>query len=227
MDKKLFLKEVPLFCEVSDDQILKISNLTQEKFYPKNTVIFFENDPGEIFYIIISGLVKILRYSENGKTSILTILGPRDYFGEMAVIDRCYRSATAETLTDTTLLTLHKRELENLIQHSPSFVLQIIHTLSNRLRQADAIIDTLTFQKTPKRIINTLLRLAQQFGKKEEKKVVMEISLTHQEIADLSGTARETTTRTLNKLKKEKLLEFSTREIVIFDWEKLSKKIHS
>lgn len=225
MDKIDFLKNVSLFSGIEYNQLLNIANICKEKSYQKNSIVFFEDDPGTAFYIIKSGFVKILKYSEDGRTTILSILGKGEYFGEMAVIDSTSRSATAETLTDCTLFVIHKNDFEKLIRTTPTLALQIIHTLSHRLRQADKQIDHLTFQSAQDRIINTFLRLCEQFGTKDGNRIVVDIELTHQDIAALAGTTRETTSRILGKLKKEGIVNFLKGQIVILNKEKLVKKV--
>lgn len=217
------LREISLFANISQDDLVKLSDIVQQRKFSKGNIIFLEDEPGQTFYIIKSGLVKISRIASDGRIKTLSILQPFDYFGEMAVLDSHHRSATAEALVDSVLLVIYKNDFENLIKKNPHIALEIIHTLSERLRYANQQIEDLAFQDSQRRLINIILKLTQQFGEKDAEKIKIKITLTHQELSELAGVSRETVTRHLNHLEREGLIKLEKHQLIILNEKDLKK----
>lgn len=222
-DTLTYLRQVLLFSKAKDDDLKKICEVTKEKLFARGSIIFLENEPGHTFFIIKSGLIKIARAAPDGRLKTLNILGPMDYFGEMAVLDEPFRSATAEALIDTEVYVIYKKDFESLIEKNPHIAMDVIHTLIQRLRHADQQIEDLTFTGSKERVVKTLVKLSEQFGKKTEERIHIPLHLTHQEIAELAGLSRETTTRLLNEMEREGLLGFEKHRVIILNDSKFRK----
>ena len=110
MDEREVLRTVPIFSELSDEDITSLAHLALRKRYPKDTVIFFENEEGDFFFTILEGRVKVTILGDDGREVILSVLGPGDFFGEMALLDNEPRSATAIAVEETELLSLHRND---------------------------------------------------------------------------------------------------------------------
>ena len=109
------------------------------KSYRKSEVIFEENNIGNEMYIVCSGKVKLYTKLGDGKCAVLAVLKPGDHFGEMALVDRSPRSATAVAMTDdTALVVLDKPKFLYLVQQQPDFAFAIMETLSKRVRDTNA-----------------------------------------------------------------------------------------
>jgi len=109
------------------------------KIYNKSEIIFDENSNGNEMYIVCSGRVKLYTESQGGRRTVLAVLKPGDHFGEMALVDRSARSATAEAIKDNTkLVVLDKPKFLYLVQQQPDFALAIMETLCIRLRDTDS-----------------------------------------------------------------------------------------
>lgn len=211
---KNFLKQTHLFAEVTDNGLNKISNFVKENFYKKGEIIFNEGETGDTLHIIVKGRVKITKYTQQGKIKILAILNEKDSFGEMALLTEEARSATVEAIESVITLSIAKKEFLDILQIEPSISLQIIKTLCHRLAKADRDLKNFIAGNAKVRISCVLLDF------KDENNIV---KLTHQEIADISGLTRETTTRILNKFADEKIIETKSRKIYIIDKEKLKE----
>ncbi len=218
-----YLRQALLFSKAKDDDLRKISQVVKGKLFARGSIIFLENEPGHTFFIIKSGLIKIARAAPDGRLKTLNILGPRDYFGEMAVLDEPFRSATAEALIDTEVYVIYKKDFESIIEKNPHIAMDVIHTLIQRLRHADQQIEDLTFTGSKERVVKTLVKLSEQFGKKTEEKIHIPLHLTHQEIAELAGLSRETTTRLLNEMERDGLLGFEKHHVIILSDSKFRK----
>jgi CRP/FNR family transcriptional regulator len=217
-DRK-FLKTVLLFKDLPESELGKLADTLAPKRFPKHSVVFREGDEGDALYVIRQGLVKISRGSQDGRLKTLAILKPGDIFGEMSVLSSEKRTASAETLVETRVLQLDKRNFLALYKKNAAIGLQIIRTLIERLTQANRQIKNLALGNSRAKIADILLMLYEEFG--EEDKGSMNVKLTHQEMADLAGLARETTTKLLNDFSKAGAIGLADKAIEITDIKKL------
>ncbi len=222
-DNKDFLKNVILFKDLPAAQMEKVIKLVHEKKYSKYQIVFEEGEAGENLYIIKKGLVKISKEASDGRVKTLALLKEGDFFGEMSVLSEEGRSANAETLTDAELLMMSKEDFSNLLDKNPAVSLVIIKTLIERLSAADRQIKNLALGNSRAKIADILLQLCVEFGGEGDESNKMNIRLTHQELADLAGLARETTTKLLNEFVKDDAIILKDREIEILNKEKLQQ----
>src|SRR5436190_23921530 len=112
MDDQELLRTVPIFSELSEADIASLAKLTSRRACPKDTVVFFENEEGDTFFVIVEGRIKVTILGDDGREVILTVLGPGDFFGEMALLDNEPRSATAIAIEQTELITLSRQDFQ-------------------------------------------------------------------------------------------------------------------
>ncbi|MCX7699205.1 MAG: Crp/Fnr family transcriptional regulator [Candidatus Goldbacteria bacterium] len=209
-----FLKQTHLFAEVSDNGLRRISDFVKENYYEKGQIVFNEGEKGDTLHIIVKGRVKITKYTQQGKIKILAILNEKDNFGEMALLTDEARTATVEAIDDVITLSIARQEFMDILKTESSISLQIIKTLCHRLAKADRDLKNFFAGNAKVRISCVLLDF------KDENNIV---KLTHQEIADIAGLTRETTTRILNNFAANKIIETRSRKINIIDLEKLKE----
>lgn len=213
-DISSFLKGIGLFGEISQKGIALIAQESRENKFRKGDTIFSEGDSGETLHIIKSGMVKITKYTKDGKTKTLAILREKDSFGEMAILTRDARSATVEALVDVVTISLSKENFIQLIKQEPTIPMQIIKTLSQRLARADRDIKNMALGDARSRVACVLMDLREDLPT---------MKLTHQDIADLAGLTRETTTRTLTQLESDSIIGVKNRQFRIINNEKMKE----
>ena len=131
------LRKVPLFSDLSEAELARFADVTREREYPKNSVILFEDDPGDALYIVSAGQVKVVLIGEDGREVILSVLGDGDFFGEMALIDDEPRSAHVIAMRDSQLLVLRRDDFQAQLVVQPKIGLKLLRVLVQRLRRAD------------------------------------------------------------------------------------------
>lgn len=203
-----YLKSSYLFSGVSEKGLNIILQSVRENRFAGGETVFSEGDSGDSLHIIVSGVIKVIKYGREGKTKTLAILRERDSFGEMALLTKEARSATIEALEDTVTLSISRADFENLVMSEPSISLQIIKTLSERLAKADRDIKILALGDAKSRVACVIMDFKDEIEK---------VKFTHQEIGDLAGLTRETTTRTLKQMEEEGLISVNNRKIKIKD----------
>ena len=212
------LREVPLFNELTDEDIDVIMQLTIRRVYSKGTMIVIEEDQAETLYIMETGSVKITRLNEEGREVILAILGAAEFFGEMALLDGQGRSANVMALEETILYTLHRRDFMDVLHRFPSISIQLLREMTLRLRKSDQQIKSLSLSDAEHRIGIALHRIAEDMGMFKMGKVVVKKMPFQQDIANMAGTSRETVSRMLKNLEQKGLMERAGRRLTINDY---------
>ena len=220
------LKRMPIFVDLTDAQLQDIHKITIERSYRKNTVIFMEDEPGEGFHYLQTGKVKIVKMTDDGREHIINILSPGDLFAEVLLFNSRSYPATAVAVEDSRVGIIKNKDLEYLILNNNKLALQLIKALSLRLLFAQQKIKTLALHDVTARTAETLLNLSIDNGKVlPNGQIEITLDLSRQDLASLVGTTRETVTRTLSSLKKDRLIDFDTHKIVLLLPEKLKRLI--
>lgn len=206
------LRAIPLFSRVSDADLEEIAALLIERRIPRGSRVVEEGLPGDYMYVIREGRVKVTKASADGREKIMNLLDRGSFFGDMALLSGDLRSASVETLEDVRLLALSRRDFVGLLRQSPDLAIAVIEELTNRLRETNEQASSLSFQGVKERTRGLFERLAELDPSTGAR---MTPALTHQQIADMIGTSRETVTRAIKQLKVEGWLEQMGKRYVV------------
>ena len=207
-----FLGTVQLFNGLDQEELQHFADLTREKFYPKGSVVLFEDDPGDSLFVVRQGRVKVVLIGEDGREVILGVLGAGEHFGELSLIDDRPRSAHVIAMDDAHLLVLRREDFRKRVESSPAVAWSLLKELSRRLRAADEKIGGLVLLDVPGRIARLLLDLAEEGGGER-----IEKSLTHQTIAQIIGASRETVSRAMKEFQDAGWIEVERRRVILSD----------
>ena len=212
--RELF-KRVSIFSNVDDQTLDSLRALAQSKDYPKNTVVFGQDEPGDSMFIIASGRVKVVLYGENGKEITLTYFKRGDFFGEMSLLDEEPRSADVITTEKSTLLVLRRDAFFQHLTESPTTAINVMTELCRRLRKADEIIGNLALLDVYGRVARLLIELAETDGETVEGGTLIRKRPTQQDIASMVNSSRETVSRVLNDFQKRGLLGMDGKQVIL------------
>lgn len=218
-----YLKHIPIFEELAPADLASISKVTIERRYKKNMIIFMEGEPGEGFHYVKTGKVKIVRMTPDGREHIINILGPGEVFAEVLLFNRGPYPATAAALEDSVIGIIKNNDLENVVADNARIALHIIRVMNKKLLHAQMKIKTLALSDTYSRTAQILTRLSQQYGRPVPGGLQIDVDMTRQDLANLIGTTRETVSRVLSSMKKDKVLAFSDQQIIILDSKRLER----
>jgi CRP-like cAMP-binding protein len=207
-----FLATVPLFSGIDRTELQRFADMTRERFYPRGSVILFENDPGDSLFVVRQGRVKVVLIGEDGREVILGVLGVSDHFGELSLIDDRPRSAHVIAMDDSHLLVLRREDFRKRVAAAPAVAWALLSELSRRLRRADEKIGGLVLLDVPGRIARLLLDLADESGGS-----TIEKRLTHQTIAQMIGASRETVSRAMKDFQDANWVTVERRRITLAD----------
>lgn len=219
------LRNVPLFQELSEEDLQTIAPLFIEKKAKKGGILFLEGEEGEELFLIKSGVVKIYRLDE-AKEIILALFRDGDFFGEMSLIGSGHtRSATAETMESCTLYILKRTVFTQFMEKSPKLCLKLLETTMGRLRLANDQIYDLTFLGVRSRIMKTIIRLSEQHGVPTPEGLLINVKLTHQQLANMVGTVRESVTKVLQELLDDELIQIDKKLITLRNVDAIKNEI--
>lgn len=205
------LKKIPLFACLEDADLEELAAAAVAKAYPKNAFLFSEGDLTDSLYVIRSGKVKAVIIDEQGKEVILSMFGPGDYFGEIAMIDDRQRSASIMTREPVQVLVLSRNGLRSILARNPDFAVNLLKGMVRRLRESDKQIESLALMDVYGRVARLLTHLARPH---RGQLVVLE-RLTHQEIAGMTGASREMVSRIIKGLIRSGHISVKKRLITI------------
>jgi CRP/FNR family cyclic AMP-dependent transcriptional regulator len=201
----LFRKFV-LFQELDDRELGSIAAVAKTRRYAKDDVIFHADESGDVFCLIREGQVKVTMISPEGKEIILSMLGPGDFFGEMALLDDEPRSATVIATETLEVVTIWRSEFLQILNENFSITRKVLAEISRRLRHASNRIESLATMDVYGRLARFFLDLAARSGKELDNGYVAVSRPTHQAIANTIGTSRETVSRLIHDLMRQNLL---------------------
>jgi CRP/FNR family cyclic AMP-dependent transcriptional regulator len=214
MPKKA-LKQVPLFSELTDRELNLLIALGSRRKFPSKNIIFQEGDPGDFLLVILSGKVKVIISGKDGEEFILTMLGAGSFFGEMAILEGGYRSATVMTVEPSEFLRIEKQDFAELLKEHPKIALKILKSLSQRLRKATEQIRSLVMFNIYGRVGRCLLNLAETQGERVNEQLVIVNRPSFKDLAQMVGCTRETLSRAIKTLRSNGCLTITRNTIYI------------
>jgi CRP-like cAMP-binding protein len=225
-DPIALLKGVPLFAELSDELLATLAPHLHRRGFRRGTMLFHKDQAGDALYIIESGRVRIFRPEEGGKELDIDQKGPRDVFGEMALLDGQPRSASVEAQEDTVVFTLSREEFQRALAASPPLAAAVIAMLSRTLRHLMDYAETLAFLDVPARVARVLLDLTARYGVKEDGGVRIGVAITQAELARMVGATRERVNRALASFRIQRLIAIRGRHVTVLDQQRLAQRIY-
>jgi CRP/FNR family transcriptional regulator len=221
MDKYDYLRQISIFSELKDEFLDKIHRISLLRKYGKGRIIIMEGEPGEAFYYVKSGLIKISKLSSDGREHILHILNEGHIFAEVTLFNKTVYPATAEVIEEAEIGMIKNEDLERVIMEDPELSLHLIRYLNRRLVEAHMKIRNLALFDTYGRTAQALVKLAEDYGKKNSIGIELDLNISRQELANIVGTTRETVIRVLTVFKKENSIAIDKNTITIIDLEKV------
>ncbi len=215
MSNAAFLRQVPLFDSLGDPEIEALAELTFSRTFDKGQCIILAEDSGDTLFIIRTGQVKVSFLHEDGKEFILSLLGEGEVFGELSLLDNRPRSANVTATSKTELMMLTRTDFLHLVERVPQIAVSLLEELASRLRRTDDQVEGLALFDVHHRVAKTLLRMAEDGGQKSPEGILIRRRPTHQQLANMAGTTRETVTRALKQLQDEGYIRISGRQILI------------
>ena len=207
----LLLRNVPLFVTLPDSQLALLTSVVSRRSYPRGTTVIAAGDSTDSLYVVISGRLKVMMSDDEGREVILSMLGPSEYFGEMALIDDSPRSASVITLEPCELLVLAKRDFKKCVAENFEMSMTLMRGLVKRLREADRKIGSLALMDVYGRVARLLLEMSEKIDGQQ----VVTRKVAKQDIAKMIGASREMVSRVMKDLQTGGYIEVRGNSIYL------------
>jgi CRP-like cAMP-binding protein len=198
------ISSIPFFSTLVPEEIDQVEQLFKKRHYAKEQIVLYEEDTSNFMYLIYSGRVRVVKMNEEGKEQIITIHKRKDFFGEMSLLDGKTSPATVIAHEDAVIGFLEKRDFEAHLLQNEGIRRKIIDLLCGRLRDSWEMIKILSFnaENAQNRILSLLERLGELYGVQDDRGKIIDVKLTHQQMASYASVTRETMSRVLRNLEK-------------------------
>lgn len=212
--KQSYLSETDIFRDLTAEEMSWVSERTTMITAKKGQVIYGQEEPAEVLFILKRGRIQVYRLASDGRKLVISILGPGTIFGEMSLIGQRMYSGYAEALDDVTLCVMSQTDLERVVIDKPQVAIRLLDVMSQRIRAMEAQLERIAFKSVSVRLAHVLIRLA---GATESRV----LAASHQELAEMVGASRETTTRALDEFQHAGIVALGRRSITIRDSDRL------
>jgi CRP/FNR family transcriptional regulator/CRP/FNR family cyclic AMP-dependent transcriptional regulator len=215
MDTQLF-QSIPLFKDLSEAELAMLARHAVPRQFSPEQIILLAEEEGDTMFVIRQGTVKVSVITDEGREIILDLLGTGDFFGEMALLDGYPRSATVTAMEATELVMLRRSDFLGLLHREPQIASKLLVELTTRLRRADRKIETLALVNSTSKILKILMELGERYGTYTKDGVILHHPPTQQELGNMVGISRETTSRILNDLKRKGCIVYGEDVLTLF-----------
>ncbi|MYM68825.1 cyclic nucleotide-binding domain-containing protein [Pseudoduganella sp. FT55W] len=213
------LRKIPLLSQLSEEDMVKVKAEIRIRGYNKREMVLHKGGSGDGLLFLLSGQLQVVDITEDGRAIGLRMLAPGDFFGEIALINNSTRSASVVATTDVLVAFLPAPLAMYLFSHSPWVAQQMLQHLAQKIQRDSEFRALLSINNTIKRIYNFLLLHHKQVNGED----VVDNLPTHQDIANMINTSRETVTRALLTLGQQGIVRKETHRLLILDLPALQK----
>lgn len=194
--------------------------VVERRFKPKDT-IFTPGDPDDQLYFLLSGTIRLYKMYGDYKEATTALLKESGIFGKLSLVEGRWQDVFAEAVTEVEVVGVQKSVLETVLKRQPEFAMKLFSSLSERLRQSDEVIESLLHREVSTRLATLLLNLSDRFGQQNGSGTLLDVRLTHQDLANMIASTREAVSKVMSELQREGCIEVRNHRIVIGDRETL------
>lgn len=215
--KAWFIRQNPMFSDLPERELELLEQLTEANDYRRRAVVWSPGQPASQIYIVRSGIVKVSKVSDEGRELTLHFFTRDMLFGELAVVSDTLHDTNAEAFEDSNLLTIGKEDFTRVMMRNPPLAMRMIRLLGERRRALENRVENLLFKSAHSRLAGLFLELSVHFGVRDSRGVIVNLKLTHKEIASLIGATRETVSFAILDLRKDGLILTEGKRVILVD----------
>ncbi len=209
-----FVTALNLLHGVAPRDLRKVTSLCSEKWFSRGITIFREGEPADSLYVLKKGMVRLISLSDQGRETILHILKPDEVFGELLLSEE-RRAFTAIATEDSVVTVISQESFVELLSAISPLALNFIRLLSKRLATVERGLAEFSHTWSYHRLARVLLQLCEKYGQELPAGTFINVRLTHEDLANLIGTSRETVTTQLGKFTRLGLLKRESGHFIV------------
>ena len=216
------LRNCDLFDKLTPEEISHVESRCLAKPLSRNTPVYLPSDFSNGVFMLAKGRVKICHLTPEGKQSILGFINPGELFGELSLFQEGSRDEYAEAVEKSLIVLIPEEVMKSMVERHPSVSVGITKLIGLRRMRIERRLKHLLFQSNKERLVHLLLDLVEQYGKESDNGIALSINLSHQDMASLIGSTRESVTLLLGELQNQKLIKTARRKVWITNLNELS-----
>jgi CRP-like cAMP-binding protein len=186
-----------------------------ERHFGARDLIFAPGDPDGQLYFLLEGTVRLYTIYGQYKEATTALLKDRGIFGELSLDEGAWQNVFAEAVTDARVAAVRKSALAEVIKRQPEFTTKLVFSISERLKQSEEVIESLLDREVSVRLTTLLLNLGERFGEDDGSDMVLNVRLTHQDLANMIFSTREAVSKVMSEFQRDGLIEVRNRRIAI------------
>lgn len=226
-EKLWYLKNCRVFEQLPDEALKRLETVSSTKAFPRKNPIYLPADESRTVFLLLKGRAKICHLTPDGKQSILAFIEPGELFGELAIFGEGQRDEYAEAVENTVVARIPGEEFERILQQSVETSLGITKMIGLRRRRIERRLKHLLFLSNRDKLTHLLLELAEQYGSRTASGIELTIKLSHQDLANVIGSTRETVTVVLGELQSEGFIKVGRRRLTLLDLDGLAANVQT
>ncbi len=211
-----YLSAIDIFQDMTPEEMIQLDRVTRMNTVRRGQILFSPGETDEILFLLKRGRVQLYKLSPDGRKLVVSVIEADTFFGQMSLLGQHMASTFAEAVEDSTVCIMTRDDIEALVLEKPKVAMRLMEVLGQRLLESETRLEEVAFKRVPSRVAGLLLRLSE--GNEDR-----EVTLSHQEIAEMLGVYRETVTNALDRLKADGAVEIGRRRIRLLDEELLQR----
>lgn len=215
MERHWYIKRCRLFERLTPEQLAQLERQSRQKTFARGNSVYLPSDAAAGVLLVAEGRIRLSSLTPDGKQAILAFVEPGEVFGELALLDAGAREEYAEAVAASTVILLPGDLLQQFLMESPHFSLGITRLIGLRRRRVERRLKSLLFRSTRERLGSLLLELVEQYGRTVPEGTLIDLKLSHQDLASIIGATRESVTLLLGELQAEGLVVVSRQRVVV------------
>ncbi|MFC4078306.1 Crp/Fnr family transcriptional regulator [Salinithrix halophila] len=215
MNKLWYLSQINIMEELTMEDLQEIDRRAPMSETSKGTVISSPERPQRSLYLLKKGKVRLYKLNREGKEFTLGILGSGNFFGEVESFSTGTQDTYVETMEDSLLCVLNRKDFEEFMRERPQLAIKMVQVMTQRLREAEEMLETMAYGSVEKRLLHLLSKLAPNFGTKKGEYMEFDLRLSHQDLAAMIGATRETVSATISNLTRQGVIAKSSNKKMI------------
>lgn len=215
------LGQIESLAGLSSTTLAAISKAAQTRLLAANDVLYHHGEEAHAIYIVLSGGVRLMEHTDDGKDVGLKLYGAGDLFGLLAIGGVYAHPSRIEALLPTQMMCLHRNTARLVMLQHPDFALRVVDLLVEHIHVAHARVREMATERVERRLARTLLKYGQKFGARINGSILIDIPISQQDLANFIGATNESVNRILKQWDQQQIVALSRMRIEILDWAEL------
>lgn len=217
------LQKCRLFEQLPGEDLAFLESRARVRKFPRNSSVYFPSDAAESVFVLVEGRIRLYSITPDGKQAVLAIVEPGELFGELALVGSDERDEHAQAVVASRIVSIPRGAVETVLLRNADVSLAITKFVGLKRKRLERRLRNLLFRSNRERLVGLLCELLEQYGRKIDEGLLIDIKLSHQDLAGLIGITRESVTLTLGELQLERMITVGRQRIVVLNANRLAQ----